>query len=120
MKRLASNSRAGGSTSTASTSTAARRCRTPRVSRPRSAPPEAKPTGSLTLEPTYVAYLDDQVAFFYDTLPKGTFDFYFRTRAQIPGTFVQPPAKAEMMYDRSVVGAGAGASVSITPPLVSE
>jgi uncharacterized protein YfaS (alpha-2-macroglobulin family) len=80
------------------------------------APPEAKPAGALTLEPTYVAFLDDQVAFFYDTLPKGTFDFYFRTRAQIPGTFVQPPAKAEMMYDRSVVGTGAGASLVIASP----
>ncbi len=78
-----------------------------------SAPPEAKPSTALTLEPTYVAYLDDQVAFYYDTLPAGTYDFAFRTRAQIPGTFQQPPAKAEMMYDGSVVGTGAGASVVI-------
>jgi len=73
------------------------------------APPEAKPSTPLTLEPTYVAYLDDQVAFYYDTLPAGSFDFAFRTRAQIPGSFQQPPAKAEMMYDGSVVGSGAGA-----------
>ncbi|MBZ0089187.1 MAG: hypothetical protein K8H90_02285, partial [Thermoanaerobaculia bacterium] len=81
-----------------------------------SAPPEAKPATALTLEPTYVAYLDDQVAFYYDTLPAGTYDFAFRTRAQIPGTFQQPPAKAEMMYDGSVVGSGAGASVVIAAP----
>jgi len=76
-------------------------------------PPEATPATSLTLEPTYVAYLDDQVAFYYDTLPAGTYDFAFRTRAQIPGTFQQPPARAEMMYDASVVGSGAGAIVAI-------
>jgi uncharacterized protein YfaS (alpha-2-macroglobulin family) len=78
------------------------------------APPEAKPSKALTLEPTYAAYLDDQVAFYFDTLPKGTYDFAFRTRAQVPGTYQQPPAKAERMYDQSVVGSGAGASVQIT------
>jgi hypothetical protein len=77
------------------------------------APPEAKPAGRLTAEPTYVAFLDDQVAYFYDTLPAGTYDFWFRTRAQIPGSFVQPPAKAEMMYDGAVVGTSPGARVTV-------
>lgn len=77
------------------------------------APPEATPSARLTLEPTYVAYLDDQVAFYYDTLPAGTYDFRFRTRAQIPGQFQQPPAKAEMMYHGSVVGTSPGALVRI-------
>jgi uncharacterized protein YfaS (alpha-2-macroglobulin family) len=77
------------------------------------APPEAKPKGALTREPTYVAFLDDQVAFYYDTLPAGTYDFYFRTRAQTEGRFTQPGAKAEMMYDASVVGASAGAEVTV-------
>jgi hypothetical protein len=30
------------------------------------APPEAKPAGTLTLTPTYAAYLDDQVAFYFN------------------------------------------------------
>jgi uncharacterized protein YfaS (alpha-2-macroglobulin family) len=60
-----------------------------------------------------VAFLDDQVAFYYDTLPAGTFDFYFRTRATVPGSFVQPPARAEMMYDGSVVGTSVGARVTV-------
>jgi uncharacterized protein YfaS (alpha-2-macroglobulin family) len=77
------------------------------------APPEAKPIGQLTLAPTYAAYLDDQVAFYFDTLPKGTYDFYFRTRAQVPGSYQQPPAKAEMMYDAVVIGTGAGALIEI-------
>jgi uncharacterized protein YfaS (alpha-2-macroglobulin family) len=77
------------------------------------APPEAKPEGRVTLEPSYVAYLDDQVAFFYDTLPKGTYDFYFRTRAQIEGSFVQPAARAEMMYDGTVEGTSPGARIEV-------
>ncbi len=77
------------------------------------APPEAKPSGTLTLAPTYAAYLDDQVAYYFNELPKGTYDFYFRTRAQIAGEFIQPPAKAEMMYDGSKVGTSAGAVVAV-------
>jgi uncharacterized protein YfaS (alpha-2-macroglobulin family) len=77
------------------------------------APPEAKPANSLTMQPTYSAYLDDQVAFYFDTLPAGTYDFYFRTRAQIPGEFIQPPAKAEMMYDGSVVGSSPGLRIEV-------
>jgi hypothetical protein len=79
------------------------------------APPEARPSGRATLEPTYAAFLDDQAAFYFDELPKGTYDLYFRLRAQIPGSFVQPPAKVEMMYDASVVGTSAGATVEIAP-----
>ena len=56
-----------------------------------------------------MAFLDDHVAFYYDTLPKGTYDFYFRTRATIAGSFVQPAARAEMMYDGTVGGLAGGA-----------
>jgi uncharacterized protein YfaS (alpha-2-macroglobulin family) len=77
------------------------------------APPEAKPSAGLTLKPTYVAFLDDQVAYYYNTLPKGTFDFSFRTRASTEGTFIQPAARAEMMYDGTVNGNSAGARVEV-------
>lgn len=73
------------------------------------APPEAKPTGEVTLAPSYAAYLDDQVAFYYDSLPKGTYRFSFRTRATTPGSFVRPAPFAELMYDESVRGNGNGA-----------
>jgi uncharacterized protein YfaS (alpha-2-macroglobulin family) len=79
------------------------------------APPEAKPSGETTLAPSYVAFLDDSVTYFYDTLPKGTYQFYFRTRAQTPGTFIQPAAYAEMMYDGSVNGNSSGAVIVVTP-----
>jgi len=77
------------------------------------APPEAAAAGKLTRGPTYAAYLDDHVAFYYDTLPSGTYDFYFRTRATTPGSFVQPPSVAEMMYDGAVRGNGNGARIVI-------
>ncbi len=77
------------------------------------APPEARPAGTATRDATYAAYLDDQVAYFFDTLPAGTYDFYFRTRATTPGRFTQPPAKAEMMYDGSVRGTGNGATIAV-------
>jgi uncharacterized protein YfaS (alpha-2-macroglobulin family) len=77
------------------------------------APPEAKPAAEPTLAPTHVAFRDDEVVFVYDTLPKGTYDFSFRTRAQVPGRFIQPPARAELMYDAAVRGNGAGATVGV-------
>lgn len=78
------------------------------------APPEATPQGRLTRAPTYVMFLDDRVAYFYDTLPKGTYDFYFRTRATTAGSFVQPAARGEAMYDATVRGNSAGARVVVT------
>ncbi len=78
------------------------------------APPEAAPTGRTTAAPDYIDWRDDHVAFYFDTLPAGTWDVYFRTRAATPGTFTQPPALAEQLYDRTVVGNSAGASVRIS------
>ncbi|MEM1176767.1 MAG: MG2 domain-containing protein [Acidobacteriota bacterium] len=80
------------------------------------APPEARPDGALTLEPTYADFRDDHVAFYFDTLPAGTFDFYFRARASVVGSFAQPPAQAEMMYDLAVFGRSAGARVEVFRP----
>ena len=79
------------------------------------APPEATPSGETTLKPSYVAFLDDRVSYFYDTLPKGTYRFAFRARAHVPGTFIQPAAYAEMMYDGSVNGNSSGATIEIVP-----
>ncbi len=60
-----------------------------------------------------MAYLDDSVAFYYNTLPAGTYDFSFRTRATTAGRFIQPSARAEMMYDGAVVGTSPGAVVNV-------
>lgn len=77
---------------------------------------EAKPAGNITLTPTYVSFQDDHVAFYYNELPKGTYQFYFRTRATIPGRFVQPSAYAEMMYNEANRGRSNGARVIIERP----
>ncbi len=78
------------------------------------APAEATPSGSNTVTASYVMFLDDQVTYYFDTLPKGSFDFYFRTRAAVAGRFIQPAAHAEMMYDMAVRGNSAGGIVDIT------
>jgi uncharacterized protein YfaS (alpha-2-macroglobulin family) len=80
------------------------------------APPEAAPSKPPTLAPTYVKFLDDAVTYFYDTLPAGTYDFRFRTRAATPGSFVQPPAKCELMYDAAVRGNSNGARIEVSRP----
>ncbi|TPW17309.1 MAG: large extracellular alpha-helical protein, partial [Halothiobacillaceae bacterium] len=77
------------------------------------APAEAKAKGEITLAPTYAAYLDDQVTFYYDSLPKGNYHFYFRTRATIEGRFIQPAAFAEKMYEQAVNGNSAGVRVVV-------
>jgi uncharacterized protein YfaS (alpha-2-macroglobulin family) len=79
----------------------------------KTAPPEAKPSAPPTMAPSYVAFLDDRVSYFYDDLPKGTYDFYFRTQAAVPGRFIQPAPQAVMMYGDSVSGGGAGAVVTV-------
>ena len=80
------------------------------------APREAAPSKPPTLAPTYVRFLDDAVAYFYDTLPPGTYDFRFRTRAATPGSFIQPPAKSELMYDATVRGNSSGARIEVSRP----
>jgi uncharacterized protein YfaS (alpha-2-macroglobulin family) len=80
------------------------------------APPEATPSAEPTLAPSYMSFLDDQVAYFYETLPKGTFNFHLRSKAGEPGRFIQPAAYAQMMYDDAVGGNGAGALVTIERP----
>ena len=79
------------------------------------APKAAKPVGAMTQEPAYAQYQDDQVVFYYDTLQKGTYDFYFRLKASIAGSFVHPPAKAEMMYRETVRGRSDGTRIIVKP-----
>ena len=78
-------------------------------------PKEAKPAGSMTLQPDYALYEDDQVTFYYDTLPKGTYDFYFRLKATFAGSYVHPAARAEMMYRQTANGHSNGTRIHITP-----
>ncbi len=81
----------------------------------RTSGPEARPTGTITLAPTYVQYLDSEVRYYYNELPKGTYDFYFRVRAMTQGSFVEPGAFAELMYEEWVRGNSPGLRIEIKP-----
>jgi uncharacterized protein YfaS (alpha-2-macroglobulin family) len=77
------------------------------------APPEATPSKPDTRRPTWAKFYDDAVTYSFESLPKGTYDFRFRVRATVPGSFIQPPASAEMLYDRSVYGGSPGARITV-------
>jgi uncharacterized protein YfaS (alpha-2-macroglobulin family) len=77
------------------------------------APAEAKPAGRMSLEPSYADYSDDEVTFYYNDLHAGTYDFYFRVRANFEGSFQLPPAVAQVLYELPVTGTSDGALVSI-------
>lgn len=79
------------------------------------APKTAKPAGTMTQQPAHAQYKDDEVIFYYDTLPKGTYDFYFRLRTSIAGSFVHPPAEAAMMYRETVRGRSDGTRIIVRP-----
>ncbi len=78
------------------------------------APPEATPQGQLSKEPTYIRFSDDQIVYFYNELPAGSYDFFVRLKASFEGTYTQPPAFAEMMYQQAVMGRSPGSSVVIS------
>ncbi len=78
------------------------------------APPDAKPQGQDTIQASYQAFYDDQLSYYFDSLPRGTYHFYFRSRANIPGQFTQPPAYAELMYNEAVTGNSHGAKINIS------
>ncbi|MBN1524599.1 MAG: hypothetical protein JW904_08955 [Spirochaetales bacterium] len=76
---------------------------------------DAQPLGRLTANPSYTYYGDDQVIFYYDTLQKGTYEFYFRIRASFEGEYSHPPASAELMYDLNTSGRSDGTKIVIIP-----
>lgn len=76
---------------------------------------EAIPTEHDSRTPTYVQRLDHEVRYYFSQLPRGTYSFHFRLKATTPGSYTQPPAVAELMYDQSVRGRGDGVRVLIAP-----
>jgi hypothetical protein len=77
-------------------------------------PPESKPTGQDSRPATSIDSRDDAVSYAVELLPKGTYDLYFRTRATIAGSFVQPAAAATPLSDRALLGGSAGARVEVS------
>ena len=77
---------------------------------------DAAPSASPTLAPSYASYGDDEVVAVWLTLPKGTFAMRTRMRATVPGSYTQPPATAEMLYQPSVNAATGGQRVIVAAP----
>jgi uncharacterized protein YfaS (alpha-2-macroglobulin family) len=78
------------------------------------APAEAAPSAPSSRPPSFVSLGDDEVRYFYEELPSGTYQVRFRLRATVAGTFTYPPGEAETMYRTDVYGASAGQQVVIT------
>jgi uncharacterized protein YfaS (alpha-2-macroglobulin family) len=74
---------------------------------------DAKTIHSTTSNGDYQSFLDDKVSYFFEQMPPGTFDFYFRLKATTEGEFTHPAATAEMMYNPKVTGASAGVKVVV-------
>jgi len=76
--------------------------------------PEARPSQSDSIRPTYVQRMDDEVRYYFTTLPRGTHTFHFRVRATCEGSFVHPAPYAEQMYHQEVRGRGVGMRIDVT------
>ncbi|MEN9306607.1 MAG: hypothetical protein RL173_539 [Fibrobacterota bacterium] len=76
---------------------------------------DAAPTGKTTNSGTYQSFQDDKIDFFFENLPAGTYDFYFRLRATVEGEFSHPSARAEMMYEMGTYGTSPGAKIVVQP-----
>ncbi len=77
------------------------------------APPEAKADHADSRVADLTERRDARMEWSFLTLPKGTYDLYFRARATTPGRFTQPAAQARMTYQPSTRGRSAGAWVEI-------
>jgi alpha-2-macroglobulin len=78
------------------------------------APAEAAPSAPPSLAPSFVSFGDDEVRYFWDELPAGTYQVRFRLRATVAGHFTYPPGEAETMYRNDVYGASAGRLLAIS------
>jgi uncharacterized protein YfaS (alpha-2-macroglobulin family) len=58
---------------------------------------------------------DDEVRFYFDTFHRGKREVSFLFRATTPGTFLTPPATAELMYEEEVFGRTGGREFRIVP-----
>jgi len=76
-------------------------------------PAEAQPSSAPTLAPTSVSFGDDRVFYAYDSLPKGSYRFAFRAKAQTVGAFTEPPGVVETMYKKGLQAQSAGKRVEI-------
>lgn len=76
---------------------------------------DATPSAGPTLAPSYASYADDEAVAVWLTLPKGTYAMRTRMRATTAGSYTQPPATAEMLYQPSTTASTAGQRVIVGP-----
>jgi alpha-2-macroglobulin len=77
---------------------------------------DATPSAAPTLAPSWASYGDDEVVAVWLELARGTYTMRTRMRATIPGSYTEPPAVAEMLYQLGVTGASAGQRIIVTRP----
>jgi uncharacterized protein YfaS (alpha-2-macroglobulin family) len=77
------------------------------------APKEAQPAGTDSLDASYSIYGDDAVTWYFNEIQAGTYRFFFRLRASFSGTFTQPGATGENLYDSRFLGRGEGTYIRI-------
>lgn len=63
----------------------------------------------------HTEFRDDRVLLFADYLNRGEHTFVYVARATTPGTFVHPPARAEMMYRPETFARTATGTLTVTP-----
>lgn len=71
------------------------------------------PSGKTTSTGSYSAFYDDRIVYYFEQMPPGTYDFYFRVRATTEGSFTQPPARAELMYQQNIYGNSPGTEIKV-------
>lgn len=71
------------------------------------------PSGKTTSTGAYSAFHDDRIVYCFENMQPGTYDFYFRVRATTEGSFTQPPARAELMYQQKVYGNSPGTEIKV-------
>lgn len=74
---------------------------------------QARPSSSDSIRATYVQRLDQELRYYFTTLPKGSHSFHFRVRATVEGSFVHPGPHAEQMYHQEVRGRGPGMRIEV-------
>ena len=79
------------------------------------APAEAAPSAGPTLAPSYASFGDDEVLQVWLALPRGTATVRHRLRATVPGSYTQPPATAEAIYQPGVSGSTGGMRIVVSP-----
>ena len=76
---------------------------------------EATPSAGPSVPPDWSGSGDDEVLAVWLQFERGTATLRNRQRASIPGSFTEPPATAELLYQRGVFGSSDGARVVVEP-----